>query len=61
MSIEPCRLLRLAAAGLSNEMIAAQLFLSIGTVKRHLHNIYSKLTVTSRHSAVARAQELRLL
>jgi LuxR family maltose regulon positive regulatory protein len=53
--------LRLAAAGLSNEAIAAQLFLSIGTVKRHLHNINDRLAVTSRHSAVARAQELRLL
>jgi LuxR family maltose regulon positive regulatory protein len=53
--------LRLAAAGLSNETIAAQLFLSIGTVKRHLHNINDKLAATSRHSAVARARELRLL
>jgi LuxR family maltose regulon positive regulatory protein len=53
--------LRLAAAGLSNEAIAAQLFLSTGTVKRHLHNIYGKLGVTGRFNAVARARELGLL
>jgi ATP/maltotriose-dependent transcriptional regulator MalT len=47
--------------GLSNEAIAAQLFLSVLTVKRHLHHIYGKLDVTSRISAVARARDLGLL
>jgi LuxR family maltose regulon positive regulatory protein len=53
--------LRLAAAGLSNQAIAGQLFLCAGTVKRHLHHIYGKLEATSRISAVARGRELHLL
>jgi LuxR family transcriptional regulator, maltose regulon positive regulatory protein len=53
--------LRLAAAGLSNEAIAEQLFLSAGTVKCHLHQIYGKLAATGRFSAVMRARELQLL
>jgi len=53
--------LGLAAAGLSNEAMAARLFLSVGTVKRHMHNIYGKLGVTGRAPAVARARELGLL
>jgi LuxR family transcriptional regulator, maltose regulon positive regulatory protein len=53
--------LRLLAQGLSNEQIAAQLFLSVLTVKRHLHHIYGKLEVTSRFGAVTRGRELRLV
>jgi LuxR family transcriptional regulator, maltose regulon positive regulatory protein len=53
--------LRLAAAGLSNRQIAARLFISLGTVKVHLHNISEKLNATSRTGAVARARELKLL
>ncbi len=53
--------LRLVAAGLSNRQIAARLFISLGTVKVHLHNISEKLNATSRTGAVARARELRLL
>jgi LuxR family transcriptional regulator, maltose regulon positive regulatory protein len=53
--------LRLAAAELSNEAIAARLFLSTGTVKRHMHNIYGKLAVSGRFSAATRAQALNLL
>ena len=52
--------LRLAADGLSNQAIAGQLFLSAGTIKCHLHQIYGKLAATSRFSAVARARELHL-
>jgi LuxR family maltose regulon positive regulatory protein len=52
--------LGLLAQGLSNEQIAAQLFLSVLTVKRHLHNIYGNPEATSRFSAVVRARELGL-
>jgi DNA-binding NarL/FixJ family response regulator len=34
--------------GLRNKEIAQQLFLSEGTIKVHLHHIYTKLPVTNR-------------
>ena len=45
----------LAARGESNAGIARTLNLAEGTVKRHLHNIYSKLEVGSRAQALNRA------
>jgi LuxR family maltose regulon positive regulatory protein len=53
--------LRLVAAGLSNQETAAQLSITVGSVKKHLSNIYSKLGVSSRTQALARARELDLL
>jgi len=53
--------LRLVAAGLSNQETAAQLSITAGAVKKHLSNIYSKLGVSSRTQALARARELDLL
>lgn len=41
-----------AAAGWSNKEIADHLFLSIETVKTHLHHIYQKLSVDGRIEAV---------
>jgi len=53
--------LRLVAAGTSNRAIAAQLIVTLGTVKKHLNNIFGKLHVESRTQALARARELGLL
>lgn len=53
--------LGLVAAGLSNAQIAQQLFLSTGTVKWYVSDIFSKLNVNSRTQAVARARELKLI
>ena len=53
--------LRLLVAGLSNAAIAQELVISVGTVKRHVNSIYTKLGVTSRTQAVARAHALQLL
>jgi LuxR family maltose regulon positive regulatory protein len=53
--------LKLVAAGRSNAEIARELYLSVGTVKAHVHHIFGKLLVRNRSQAVARARELRLL
>jgi DNA-binding NarL/FixJ family response regulator len=45
-------ILACAAAGWSNKEIADHLFLSIETVKTHLHHIYQKLSVDGRVEAV---------
>jgi len=53
--------LRLVAAGKSNQAIAAELFLSEKTVARHLSNMFVKLNVTSRTAAAAYAFDHGLL
>jgi NarL family two-component system response regulator LiaR len=53
--------LALMVDGLSNQEIAARLFLSLGTVKFHAGNIYSKLGVDSRVAAVTLALQRRLV
>jgi pimeloyl-ACP methyl ester carboxylesterase/DNA-binding CsgD family transcriptional regulator len=45
--------LRLVAAGMSNQQIAAELVISGHTVRRHLQNIFAKLGVSSRAAATA--------
>jgi DNA-binding CsgD family transcriptional regulator len=47
--------LRLIAAGSSNDQIAEQLFLSPRTVERHISNIYGKISARSRVEAAAYA------
>lgn len=43
--------------GATNREIARKLFLTEGTVKNYISNIYSKLDVTGRHKAVFKAKE----
>lgn len=45
--------LELVAAGLTNAAIAERLWISPGTVKKHLDNVYAKLGVTNRTAAAA--------
>jgi ATP/maltotriose-dependent transcriptional regulator MalT len=52
--------LRLVAAGKTNQAIAADLVVSEHTVRRHLQNIFSKIGVSSRSAATAFAFQHRL-
>jgi LuxR family maltose regulon positive regulatory protein len=61
LSEREIEILKLIAAGMSNQELANTLFLTVGTVKWHLNNIYSKLDARSRTQAIARARELRLI
>lgn len=54
-------LLGLVRKGFDNRRIADTLFVSLSTVKWHLHNVYEKLDVSSRSAAVARAVRLGML
>ena len=53
-------LLQLVAQGLNNQEIAAQLTISIKTVRNHVSNIFNKLQVADRVQAVIRAREAGL-
>ena len=53
--------LEASAEGLSNAQIADSLYVSEATVKTHLSHIYTKLGVTSRSAAVARARDIGLI
>jgi LuxR family maltose regulon positive regulatory protein len=53
--------LRLLAAGRSNQEIAEELIIAVGTVKRHINSIMGKLQSQSRLEAVARARDLHLV
>jgi len=55
------QVLRLVAAGKTNKIIAAELFLSEKTVDRHVSNIFNKLDVPSRAAATAYAYEHKLI
>ena len=53
--------LRLIASGASNRQIAGMLVVSVGTVKKHLYNVFAKLDVSSRTQAIAKSRMLGLL
>lgn len=54
-------ILRLLATGLGNDQIAAQVFLSVNTVKWHIRHILEKLKARNRNEAVYIARESKLL
>jgi predicted ATPase/DNA-binding CsgD family transcriptional regulator len=54
-------ILERVAAGRTNRDIADELYLSTGTVKWYLSQIYSKMGVSSRTQAVALARELEII
>lgn len=61
LSARELEVLRLAACALSNAQIAGRLFITEGTVKRHLTNVYAKLGAISRVDAIRKANAARLL
>ncbi len=65
-SVEPLsarerEVLRLIAEGLTNQEVAARLYLSLHTVKVHARNIYAKLGVASRTQAAATGKALGIV
>ncbi len=57
LSPREVEVLRLVAAGKTNQAIAAELFISDRTVARHVSNIFTKLAVGTRTAAAAYAFE----
>ena len=49
------------AGMLSTAEIAAEMYLSVNTVKTHLRSIYRKLSAAHRGEAVRRARQLKLI
>ena len=61
LSERELEVLQLIAAGKTNRSIASELFVSVGTIKTHVNNLYRKLDAHSRTQALARARELNLI
>jgi len=61
LSVRELEVLRLLAAGASNQDIATRLVITVHTVKEHVKHILAKLAVTNRTQAVTRARELHFL
>jgi LuxR family transcriptional regulator, maltose regulon positive regulatory protein len=53
--------LRMLAAGRSNQAIARELVVTLDTVKKHVGHVLGKLGAANRTEAVARARELSLI
>jgi LuxR family maltose regulon positive regulatory protein len=54
-------ILLLLAQGLSNQPISERSQIALSTTKWHLKNVFAKLDVSTRTSALARAKELNLI
>lgn len=60
-SAEERQILRLLVDGANNDEIAADLFMSVATVKRRLQKIFTKLNVNNRSRAIAETVRRKLL
>ncbi|WP_276090761.1 response regulator transcription factor [Pedobacter sp. JY14-1] len=60
LSAREMDVLKLLVNGYSYKMVAAELFISIDTVRSHIKNVYEKLQVNSKSEAVAKALKTRL-
>lgn len=61
LSVRELEVLRLVAEGASNIEIAQQLYVTTGTVKKHISNIFIKLNAENRTQAVAIGRQLRYI
>ena len=61
LTIREVEVLRLLAAGRSNQAIADQFVVTLDTVKKHVGHVLGKLGAANRTEAVARARELGLI
>ncbi|MBW0177394.1 response regulator transcription factor [Sediminibacterium sp.] len=61
ISSREMEVLQLMATGLSNQEIAAQLFVSPNTIKTHLARLFEKLDVGKRVQAIEKAKRLGLI
>ena len=61
LSRRELEVLELMATGLSNQEIAAKLFVSLNTIKTHTSKVFEKLDVKRRTQAVEKAKRLSLI
>ena len=61
LSKRELEVLHLMAEGLSNQEIAARLFVSLSTIKTHNQNLFEKLDVKRRTQAIDKAKKLHLI
>jgi DNA-binding NarL/FixJ family response regulator len=61
LSKRELQVLRCIADGLSNQQISEKLYLSMGTVKNYVSNLYIKLDVSNRTEAILKVQKDKLL
>jgi DNA-binding CsgD family transcriptional regulator len=61
LSKRELEVLQLMASGLSNQEIAARLYVSLNTVKTHTSRVFEKLDVKRRTQAIEKAKRLSLI
>ena len=61
LTVREKEILVLITQGMTNELIADKLFISVQTVRNHIKNIYDKLQVHSRAQVVVKAFKDKLI
>jgi len=61
LTLREQEILQMITEGHSNKEIAEQLFITVGTVRWHIRQVYHKLHVRTRVQAILRARELNLI